>query len=97
MTKIPSKTVIRFDQSIQDDWDRLQNRRRELSSRLAAIKSETKQINANLGCWVAEGCDHKEYTDRLADLRAEAEAIAAALVYLDDQAAILKRSNSWIT
>jgi hypothetical protein len=85
-----------FDQATQDDYDKIQSRRRELQARLGAIKSEQASILAGLGCWVAEGCDWREYTDQLADLRAEGEALQAGIDYLSGQAGLLKRINTWL-
>ena len=88
--------IVGYKQDVAESWEALQARKREINNRLADVKTEQKQIKDSLGVWVAEGCDWKEYTDRLAELRAEAEALGAALVYLDNQAALLKRSNSWL-
>jgi hypothetical protein len=36
-------------------------------------------------------------SERLQDLRAEAEAVQAGIDYLNNRAVLLKRANSWIT
>ena len=89
--------IKRFDQDVKDDYDRMQARSRELSARLAVVNGEQAQIITNLGAWVAEGCDYKEYTDRLAELRAERDALQAGLDYLDGQAGLLKRQHTWLS
>ena len=89
--------IVRFNQAVQDDWNAIQARRRELNAQLAAVSGEEKQIITNLGGWVAEGCDYQEYTDRLAELRAEAEGLQAGISYIDDKAGLLKRQNTWLS
>lgn len=88
--------IKRFDEDIQTQWDALQARRRELSHQLGAVKTEQNGILQGLGAWVLEGCDWREYTDRLAELRAEAEALQAALTYADNLADKIKRNNNWL-
>ena len=89
--------IKRFDAQIQDQYNQLQARRRQLNDRLAAVLSKQKQIITNLGGWVAEGCEYKEYTDQLAELRGEGEALQAGLDYLDGQAGLLKRQHTWLS
>lgn len=96
MNRIPHIEVVRDDPKLQADWDRLQARKRELQRRLVVIDREIGQTKLDAGAMAAEGCDYKEFTDKLADLRAEAEAIKDAIDYLDKQAQVIKRANSGI-
>ena len=94
--KPPKHEIKRFDEQVQNDYNKLTSRQRELSARLAAVNGEHKEIIVNLGAWVADGCDYKEYTDRLAELRAEREALEAGLEYLNGQAGLMLRLNHWL-
>jgi len=94
--KIPGKTIKQDDQEIRSDYNHLQDRRRELLKRLSVVTGEIEQIKINLGAWVAEGCDHKEHTDRLAELRAEMEGLQAGADYLAGQIDLMKRVNAWL-
>ena len=88
--------IVRDNQEIRDKYNSLQARRRELMTRLQAVSGKQRELLINLGAWVAEGCDYKEYTDQLSDLGAEQEALQAGIDYLDGQLGLLKRVNSWL-
>ena len=49
-----------------------------------------------MGAWVAEGCDWKEHTNRLNELKSEAKALQAGIDYLRGQAERIKRGNTWL-
>jgi chromosome segregation ATPase len=89
----PEAEIKRFDQSVQDDWNRLQTRRRELSARLKAVNSEVGQIKINRAAFIVEGCEYQKLNQQLIDLKSEAEGLQDALDYICDKAGLLKRSN----
>lgn len=88
--------VIRFDEDVQAKWDALHARRRDLNQRLGQVQTEQTAILQGLGAWVFEGCDHREQTDKLAELRAEREALEAAIQYAANLADTIKRGNTWL-
>ena len=93
----PGKEIIRFDKQIQADWDKLQARRRELVARLDAVNNDQERIKKDLGSVVSEGKNYKKQTDRLQEMRLEAEAVQAGLDYLRNQVAVMKRQNNWLS
>ena len=90
------ETITR-DPEVQEKFDFMVSRQAELGEQLAAATNEQGQILVNLGAFVVEGCDWKEYTDRLAELRAEIEALDAGLLYLAGQKELSIRLNHWLT
>lgn len=96
MAILKEPNIIRFDEDVQAQWNALQARRRELSRRLSAVQTEQTGILQGLGAWVLEGCDWREYTDKLAELRAEAEALQAAVTYVDNLADRIRRGAPWL-
>ena len=94
----PAHEIVRFDPAVADDYDAKLARKRELKGMLTAVDNERVSIETNLGALVAEGGEgYKESTDRLAELRAEAEALEAGIDYLNGRLDLLKRTNYWLT
>ena len=94
--KTTGHTITRFNQEVQDKYDGLMNRKRELVARRTAADYEQDRIQVDLGRLVAEGGDHKQDTDRLNELSAEVVATDAGIAYLDGCLAIMKRVNNWL-
>ena len=92
----PGKEVVRFNQSVQDDYSDLQGRQRELDVRLIRVNNEIEQAKKSLVFLVIERSDFQEACKRLAELRAEAEALQLGIDALRYKALLLKRSNSWL-
>lgn len=95
-TTLGKPNIIGFDEDVQAQWDALQARRRDLNQRLGQVQAEQTAILQGLGAWLFEGCDWREQTDRLAELRAEKEALDAAIQYAGLLADKLKRGNTWL-
>ena len=93
---MPRAVIKGRDPEVQEKYNAMTSRRRELAERLASINSEQDLLLVNLGGFVAEGCDYKEYTDRLAELRAEREALDAGILYIANQCDLLRRMNPWL-
>ena len=92
----PAK-IIRHDPEVEAEWRANPTRKNELKAQLTAVDNEREEILSQLGRLVAaEGGDYKEATDRLAELRAEAEALQAGIDYLVGQAGLMKRLNHWL-
>ena len=94
--KTTGHTITRFNQEVQDKYDGLMNRKRELVARRTAADNEQDRIRVDLGRLVADGADHEKYTDRLTELGAEVVATDAGIAYLDGCLAIMKRVNNWL-
>ena len=95
--KPASPTIIRNDPEVLAEWHEIHDRLSELKANLINVKGELEQIIANLGAAVAEGANYKKSTDRLAELRAETEALQAGIQHLADRAELMKRLNHWLT
>ena len=95
--KPASPTIIRNDPAVLTEWDTLHDRLSELKANLINVKGEIAEILAHLGRLVAEGANYKKSTDRLAELRAETEALEAGIQHLADRAELMKRLNHWLT
>ena len=93
----PGKVIVTGNPEVQADWDKLQARRRELVARLDAVNNDQERIKKDLGSLVSEGNNYKKQTDRLQELRLEAEAVQAGLDYLRNQVAVMKRQNNWLS
>ena len=93
---IPKPEIVRFRQDISDQFKALEKRRNEMQARLSRVKNDISEIERGLGIWVFEGCDHEQYTSRLAKLRAETEALQYGLTYVSNQIEMLRRQNSWL-
>ncbi|MFC1923328.1 hypothetical protein ACFLY4_08560 [Chloroflexota bacterium] len=91
------KETIRHNQDVEDKYNALTTRKRELSLQLGAVDGEQNQILGALGELVASGAKYKMEIDRLAALRSESEALEAGILYLKNQCDLLKRMNAWIT
>jgi hypothetical protein len=95
--KMPEKAEIQnFNQPIQDEWNRLQNRRQELQTRIREIEREERQLMTDLGHIMAEGADWREYGVHLSTLRLEGELVELGISCLDGQLGIMKRNNYWL-
>ena len=89
--------IIRGDPAVLAEWNEIQTRRQELDAKQTAVNGEQDKIETDLGKLVAaEGGDYKEATDRLRELRSEAEALQAGIDYLVGQAGLMKRLNHWL-
>ena len=93
---IPKMEIKRHDPEVENEYNELSARRRELNAELAAHNREVDQILAGLGELVASGSKYKKQIDRLATLRQESEALSAGIRYIDGQVGLLKRSNNWL-
>ena len=89
--------IVRHDPAVADDFDTKLARRRELKGMLTAVNGEQVSIETNLGALVSEGGNYKKATNRLAELRAETEALEAGIDYLTGRMDLLKRTNYWLT
>jgi hypothetical protein len=67
-----------------------------MQSQLTEVIRDINQIQANMGSFVFEDCDYKEYLDRLAWLRLEQEALEAGVRFANNKVDALKRSNTWL-
>ena len=94
---IPEIEVIRHNQEVEDQYNKLSARRRELNVQLAAHNREVDQVLSGLGKLVASGSRYTKQTDRLATLRQESEALSAGILYLQNQCDLLRRMNAWLT
>ena len=88
--------IIRFDKKVQDEFDAIKTKRRAMQSQLTEVIRDINQIQANMGSFVFEDCDYKEYLDRLAWLRLEQEALEAGVRFANNKVDALKRSNTWL-
>jgi len=88
--------IVRNDPAVLADWNKLQTRRSELNERLIDANREQRELESQLGRFVAEGQPWKKHTNRLAELEAEQTALQAAIDYLDGRAELLKRNNYWL-
>jgi hypothetical protein len=93
---IPRAETVRFDQDVEDKYERLIKRRAELNAKLIDCNHEQDAILSNLGELVAEGGDWQKQTARLAALRLESGALEQGIKYIDGQKGLLKRMNSWL-
>jgi hypothetical protein len=88
--------IKRFDQGVQDEYDRIQLRKRELFERLTQVKAEISKVTSERAEFVAAGSDHLPHSHRLTELRAEQEALEDAHDFLSTKLEQIKRANTWI-
>jgi hypothetical protein len=86
----------RFNQGVQSEWDTLETIRVDLVARLREANQEQDKILSSLGSIVAQGKSWKKQTSRLADLRAEVEALQLGLDYIQGHKQNLRRGNAWL-
>ena len=90
------ETITR-DPEVQEQYDVMISRLRELRSELAAVNSEINQILAAIGKQVAQGDDWQKSIARVGKLRLESEALEAGIRYINGQIELLRRSHYWLT
>ena len=89
--------IIRFNEAVQETWNEIQNRRRELTALLAKTEKEIELAKSNIAFLLIERCDIQEDSQLLAALRMEAEAIHLAIEHLDNKSTVPKRQHTWLT
>jgi len=94
--KMGPPNVVRFDEQIQNEYNDLQVKRRDLQTRLNNARSETEQTETNIGGFVAMGCDVDELADRWHELTDEIRWCELAIRHIDNQVERLKRVHFWL-
>ena len=89
--------IIRFNEAVQETWNEIQSRRRELVALLTKTEKEIELAKSNIAFLLIERCDVEEDCQRMAALRLDAEAAQLAIEHLDSKAAALKRQHTWLT
>ena len=85
------KTESHLDAAAQ--FDALGLRAQELRVHLTTSKHEIEKILTGLGELVASGAKYKQQVSRLAELRADIEALNFGLEYTQNQRELLRRFN----
>ena len=96
MSNIIHAEHVRHDPKIDADYKAIRDRQRQLQARLNANHAEQNQTIANIRALVFEDCDFTEYTDKLAALRAEAEALEWGMTEAQNRADLMRRYNNWL-
>ena len=86
-----TKTKEPLDAAAQ--FDALGLRAQELRVHLTTSRHEIEKILTGLGELVASGAKYKEQVSRLAELRADIEALNSGLEYTQNQRELLRRFN----
>lgn len=93
---IPKIEIKRHDPEVQEKYDAMTSRRRELNDQLGEVTGEINTILGALGEQVAEGKVYQKSTARLATLRQQVEALEAGILFVDGQRGLVERMNPWL-
>lgn len=88
--------IKRFDASVQDKYNDIKARQRELSARLRAVEKRIKEIRSTRAAAISRGEEHKPHSEQLADLRVEVEGLTDAIELQDHELERLQRYNVWL-
>lgn len=90
------KEIKNYDPEVQEKYNGLTDRHRELRAELSAVNSEVDQNLAEIGWIVASGKGYKKHTSRLSELRSQSEALRAGILFVDGQRGLIERMNPWL-